>query len=223
MKRIAELDYKTVSSIKGTRTRNKRKCKRKKNARAAKRFCCVSTPELQSAKDHRSAEESGAAAIDPPQASGSVSAQKRSFTRCATPAAPSHVQLKNAQNVWIRAYQRIVKWHSKHQMNYWKLCAQQLKAENARLRRQAAAPATRRYVGPDATSGSEEEYPDKDDPYGDTEDESADDWNAIEANGRTADGRSIDEPEWDEEFLAFMEVSARHRLEHSRLKNESVH
>ncbi|XP_052867908.1 uncharacterized protein LOC128273885 [Anopheles cruzii] len=215
MKRVAEL---TVSSMKVTRNklRNKRKLKRKKNA---KRFCCAPPPELPNAKDDRSVEESGAA-IDPPPASGCVSGQKRSFQRCATPAAPSHVQLKNAQNVWIRAYQRIVKWHSKHQMNYWKLCAQQLRAENARLRRQAA---TRRYEGADATSGSEEEYPDKDDPYGDTEDESADDWNAIEANGRTTDGRSIDEPEWDEEFLAFMEVSARHRLEHSRLKNESVH
>lgn len=37
------------------------------------------------------------------------------------------------------------------------------------------------------------------------------------------DSAAAAEAALDEEFIAFMEVSARHRLERRRLKNESVH
>ncbi|XP_053696390.1 uncharacterized protein LOC128743755 [Sabethes cyaneus] len=108
---------------------------------------------------------------------------------------PSFVRVRHAQNVWIKTYQNVVKWQYQHQLNYWKNCTVRLRAENARLRRRLAVQ--------------------------DSEDEEEE----AQQRQRQAAAAEKDTAEalLDEEFIAFMEVSARHRLERSRLKNESVH
>uniref|UniRef100_A0A182NE54 Gem-associated protein 8 n=1 Tax=Anopheles dirus TaxID=7168 RepID=A0A182NE54_9DIPT len=207
------------SREKSMRSRNKRKCKRKKHSRTIKRFYGIketpqhNTQEYRRDRNHQTVPYGALhlAGTDP----------------------SSELRLKHAQNAWIRTYQRIVKWHSKHQTNYWKQCAQRLKVENDRLKRQMSVRALTYGRGIEAPGGSDsdEDYYDEDDPFGDTEGESSDECDAIEGSGdrlqrqrRTSrDGQQSEEPELDEEFLAFMEVSARHRLEHRRLKNESVH
>ncbi|XP_055547414.1 uncharacterized protein LOC129731438 isoform X2 [Wyeomyia smithii] len=109
-------------------------------------------------------------------------------------AVPSFVRLRHAQNVWIKTYQNVVKWQHQHQLNYWKHCTVRLRAENARLKRRLAVQ--------------------------DSEDEEEE---AQQQQRQAAVERDAAEALLDEEFIAFMEVSARHRLERSRLKNESVH
>uniref|UniRef100_A0A182JT86 Uncharacterized protein n=1 Tax=Anopheles christyi TaxID=43041 RepID=A0A182JT86_9DIPT len=230
MKRMTD-EYKNVTVVKSRdksfRTRNKRKCKRKKNARMIKRFCDVK----ETAVHYSSAEYQ--------HGSRHLTAGLRLAGRdpCA------EIRLKNAQNVWISAYQRVVKWNTKYQTHYWKHCAHQLKAENNRLKRSMLAVRFSANSGSPIrklvdSSESDEDYHNEKDPFGDTEDESADEWNAMEGYGdklqrqRRRTSGDEDQPqederaerdELDEEFLAFMEVSARHRLEHRRQKNESVH
>uniref|UniRef100_A0A087ZI73 Uncharacterized protein n=1 Tax=Anopheles darlingi TaxID=43151 RepID=A0A087ZI73_ANODA len=242
MKRAVEIDnrkpvlYGAKSRDKVIRSRNKRKCKRKKSARnSAKRVCY-----RPSATSCESPGIRIPIVLQPPSitAATHVQVRKRQVpceTNVATAAAIP--QVSRAQTLWARTYNRIVKWHSKHQLNYWKLYAQQLRVENARLRqlKQTTTSLTTRYANeeePTTSSDSETERPyphtNKDDPYGDTDDESANDdchrahtkmHRPVAAVAAEEEG----EPEWDEEFLAFMEVSAQHRLERSRLKNESVH
>uniref|UniRef100_A0A2M4AX79 Uncharacterized protein n=1 Tax=Anopheles triannulatus TaxID=58253 RepID=A0A2M4AX79_9DIPT len=234
MKRLLEIDnrkpvlYGAKSRDKVIRSRNKRKCKRKKSVRnSAKRVCY-----RPSATSCESPGIRVPIVLQPP----SVTATRRPLP-CETSAATTSLpQVSRAQTLWARTYHRIVKWHSKHQLNYWKLYAQQLRVENARLRqlKPATTSLTTRYANeeePTTSSDSEPErlYPhtNKDDPYGDTDDESANDDDCHRAHTKmhrpVAAEEEAGEPEWDEEFLAFMEVSARHRLERSRLKNESVH
>ncbi|XP_052895375.1 uncharacterized protein LOC128302564 [Anopheles moucheti] len=216
MKRVADLDCKNVpvgkSREKLLRSRNKRKCKRKKNARTMRmRLWTLKAPANQCSSEQYQRESIH---HTPP-----------------TVAEPcTEIRLKHAQNVWIRTYQRIVKWHGKHQTNYWKHCAQHLKAENERLKRVMLA--TRPLANSNDAEESDSDH--RDDPFGDTEDESSEELDAIEGSHerlqrqrkRRTSGRDEqrqEREELDEEFLAFMEVSARHRLEHRRLKNESVH
>ncbi|XP_035916512.1 uncharacterized protein LOC118514086 [Anopheles stephensi] len=231
MKRMSEIECKSLPVGKARekllRTRNKRKYKRKKNARTMKRFC--------------SFKEAGIHYATEPYQRNRAHHAPQPYATGAEPC--NEVRLKHAQNVWVRTYQRIVKWHGKHQLNYWKQCAQQLKAENVRLKRVMLTP---RPSANAETMDSDDDYAYADDPYGDTEDEmSADEFDAIEGSQheqlqrqcqRRTSATEREEPslpqeeeeeeqeeELDEEFLAFMEVSARHRLEHRRLKNESVH
>ncbi|XP_035775036.1 uncharacterized protein LOC118457504 isoform X2 [Anopheles albimanus] len=248
MKRVLEIDnrrpvvYGAKSRDKMIRSRNKRKCKRKKSVRnSAKRVC------------YRASATSGESPgiripiiLQPTNVTPATHVQVRKHqppceTSAATAAIPQVVP--RAQALWARTYNRIVKWHSKHQLNYWKLYAQRLRVENARLRqlRQTTTSLTTRYANeeePTTSSDSEAErlyHPtNKDDPYGDTDDESAN-GDGLRAHTKmhrpvaavvaaaATEEEEAGEPEWDEEFLAFMEVSARHRLERSRLKNESVH
>lgn len=51
---------------------------------------------------------------------------------------PSVPAMKNAQNMWTRTYQNIVRWHCQHQSNYWRNRALELQIENARLKRRLA-------------------------------------------------------------------------------------
>ncbi|XP_053665901.1 uncharacterized protein LOC128715044 [Anopheles marshallii] len=220
MKRVAELDCKNVpvgkSREKLLRSRNKRKCKRKKNARTMRmRLWTLKEPANQCSSEQYQRES----IHHPPP----IAAEP-----C------TEIRLKHAQNVWIRTYQRIVKWHGKHQTNYWKHCAQQLKAENDRLKRVMFATRPLTNSNNAVESDSDEDLHHRDDPFGDTEDESSEELDAIEGSHkrlqrqrkRRTSGRDEqrqERDELDEEFLAFMEVSARHRLEHRRLKNESVH
>uniref|UniRef100_A0A182MJ09 Gem-associated protein 8 n=1 Tax=Anopheles culicifacies TaxID=139723 RepID=A0A182MJ09_9DIPT len=221
MKRVAELECRNVavgkSREKLLRSRNKRKCKRKKNSRTIKRLCT-----LKGTANHGSPDQYQRDNINRTQPHRGIRA---------TGAVPcSELRMKHAQNVWISTYQRIVKWHGKHQTNYWKHCAQQLKAENERLKR--AMLTTRSFLTEE--SDSEEELQHSDDPFGDTEDESMEELEAIKGSRKRlqrchkrrtspAYEQREERDTLDEEFLAFMEVSARHRLEHQRLKNESVH
>ncbi|XP_050078508.1 uncharacterized protein LOC126565381 [Anopheles maculipalpis] len=221
MKRVTEIECKSMPIGKARerllRSRNKRKCKRKKNARTFKRFC-----SLKEAGIHYTAGSY--------QRRDQIHRSSQPYSEGGEPGA--EVRLKHAQNVWIRTYQRIVKWHGKHQLNYWRQCAHQLKAENDRLKR---VMLTTRPLQNDHEMDSDEDYPYADDPYGDTEDENADEfeankgsrqrycWQQTSATDNHRAEPPPEEEELDEEFLAFMEVSARHRLEHRRLKNESVH
>uniref|UniRef100_A0A182PZP7 Uncharacterized protein n=1 Tax=Anopheles farauti TaxID=69004 RepID=A0A182PZP7_9DIPT len=222
MKKSTEMELKNLASSKlrekSMRSRNKRKCKRKKNARTIKRYCGI-----KDAPHH-----------DTQEYCGERKHQTRPYRAVHLAGADlrTELRLKHAQNVWIRTYQRIVKWHGKHQTNYWKQCAQQLKVENDRLKRQMYIRPVTRNVDPTEVPGggsdSDEDYYDEDDPFDDTEDESEDKRDANEGSDhrlqrRTSRSAPGEEPELDEQFLAFMEVSARHRLEHRRLKNESVH
>ncbi|XP_062553147.1 uncharacterized protein LOC134218243 [Armigeres subalbatus] len=113
---------------------------------------------------------------------------------------PSYPQIKNAQNMWIKTYQNIVKWQFQHQMNYWKQHALLLREENGRLKRRLQV------------QDSEDE---EDEAHAYAE---ATTWELQQQEEPAADDDAL-----DEEFIAFMEVSARHRLERRRLKNESVH
>uniref|UniRef100_A0A182W9R2 Gem-associated protein 8 n=1 Tax=Anopheles minimus TaxID=112268 RepID=A0A182W9R2_9DIPT len=227
MKRVAELECKNVavgkSREKLLRSRNKRKCKRKKNSRTIKRLCPMKEPTANQCSSEQY------------QRDNIRRLQPHRGIRAAAGAVPcGELRLKHAQNVWIRTYQRIVKWHGKHQTNYWKHCAQQLKAENDRLKRAMCATRPLTNGNHAVESDSEEELQHSDDPFGDTEDESAEELEAIKGSRERPERRhkrrtSLEEQqreernELDEEFLAFMEISARHRLEHQRLKNESVH
>nr|XP_040238280.2 uncharacterized protein LOC120959158 isoform X1 [Anopheles coluzzii] len=219
MKRVLDVEYKNVpvgkSRDKTIRSRNKRKCKRKKNARTIKRFWQAKEGTVH---HHSTAQHH----YDPRHPAAALMRRLPATNPC------SDIRLKHAQNMWIRAYHRVVKWHTKHQTNYWKQCAQQLRAENDRLKRSvlAAGGSTAREAAD--SSDSEQDYQAEDDPFGDTEDESTD---ATEGCGdrhqrsqrQQTTGEEEERDELDEEFLAFMEVSARHRLEHRRQKNESVH
>uniref|UniRef100_A0A182PME2 Uncharacterized protein n=1 Tax=Anopheles epiroticus TaxID=199890 RepID=A0A182PME2_9DIPT len=222
MKRVSDVEYKSVHVGKSLRSRNKRKCKRKKNARFFKRFAKEAFTPHNSAQYHHVPRHQPA------------SMRPVGWDPCA------EIRFKHAQNVWVRAYHRVVKWHTKHQTNYWKQCARQLRAENDRLKwsvlraRSSAIGGcpVRREQNTDSTD-SDEDYHDEDDPFGDTEDESTDEWNGSDDRLQQRQQRRTCEDddqgdkeagdELDEEFLAFMEVSARHRLEHRRQKNESVH
>uniref|UniRef100_A0A2M4BXW7 Uncharacterized protein n=1 Tax=Anopheles marajoara TaxID=58244 RepID=A0A2M4BXW7_9DIPT len=246
MKRATEIDnrkpvvYGAKSRDKVIRSRNKRKCKRKKSVRnSAIRFCY-----RPSATSCESPGIRIPIVLQPPSVTAATHVQVRKrqlpgeTTGAATTAVP---QVSRAQALWARTYNRIVKWHGKHQLNYWKLYAQQLRVENVRLRRlkQTTTSLTTRYANEEEPSGTSSDSEaerlyrptNKDDPYGDTDDESANDdchraytkmHRPVAAVAAAAE-EEAGEPEWDEEFLAFMEVSARHRLERSRLKNESVH
>uniref|UniRef100_A0A7M4Y786 Uncharacterized protein n=1 Tax=Anopheles funestus TaxID=62324 RepID=A0A7M4Y786_ANOFN len=224
MKRVAELECKSVtigkSREKLLRSRNKRKCKRKKNSRTIKRLCTL--------------KEQGNSYSSERNERDNVHQTQPYMGIHPTGTEPStEIRLKHAQNVWIRTYQRIVKWHGKHQTNYWKHCAQQLKAENDRLKRVMFATRPLTTSNDVEESESEDDLHYRDDPFGDTDDESSEELDAIEGSreqlqrARKRRTSRCDEreerDELDEEFLAFMEVSARHRLEHRRLKNESVH
>uniref|UniRef100_A0A182S7V8 Uncharacterized protein n=1 Tax=Anopheles maculatus TaxID=74869 RepID=A0A182S7V8_9DIPT len=164
MKRVLEIECKNMPVGKARekllRSRNKRKCKKKKNARTIKRFGA-----LKEAGIHYTTES---------YQRDRIHQTPQPYTARSEPC--TEVRMKHAQNVWIRTYQRIVKWHGKHQLNYWKQCAQQLKAENDRLKR---VMLTKRPLANGANVrelDSDEDYPYADDPYGDTEDESADEF-----------------------------------------------
>ncbi|XP_050100177.1 uncharacterized protein LOC126580896 [Anopheles aquasalis] len=247
MKRAVEIDnrrpvvFGARSRDKVIRSRNKRKCKRKKSVRnSAKRVCYRPSATSCESPGIRSPIVLQPSSVTP---ATPVQVHKRQLL-CETSAATAAIpQVSRAQTLWARTYNRIVKWHGKHQLNYWKLYAQQLRAENARLRRlsQTTTLLTTRYANEEepTTSGdsgaerlNHRPTTNKDDPYGDTDDESANDdchrahtkmQRPVAAVAAVAAEEEAGEPEWDEEFLAFMEVSARHRLERSRLKNESVH
>ncbi|XP_061511088.1 uncharacterized protein LOC3291613 isoform X2 [Anopheles gambiae] len=217
MKRVLDVEYKNVpvgkSRDKTIRSRNKRKCKRKKNARTIKRFWQAKEGTVH---HHSTAQHH----YDPRHPAAAMMRRLPATNPC------SDIRLKHAQNMWIRAYHRVVKWHTKHQTNYWKQCAQQLRAENDRLKRSVLAAGGSSAREAADSSDSEQDYLAEDDPFGDTEDESTDE-GCGERHQRSRHERTTGEEEerdeLDEEFLAFMEVSARHRLEHRRQKNESVH
>ncbi|XP_058817429.1 uncharacterized protein LOC131680738 [Topomyia yanbarensis] len=184
MKKTAEMEKSKQAKDKTIRNRNKRKCKRKKGAKQLKTNFDQSFPRERTSVPKPSPPSTGSAML---------------FN---TP--PSFVQLKNAQNVWIKTYQNAVRWQYQHQLNYWKHCTLRLREENARLRRRLAV------------QDSEEE---------EEEAEARAQQQQQRRHGTTAvkGEESADEALLDEEFIAFMEVSARHRLERRRLKNESVH
>ncbi|EAL39704.2 AGAP007910-PA [Anopheles gambiae str. PEST] len=194
MKRVLDVEYKNVpvgkSRDKTIRSRNKRKCKRKKNARTIKRFWQAKEGTVH---HHSTAQHH----YDPRHPAAAMMRRLPATNPC------SDIRLKHAQNMWIRAYHRVVKWHTKHQTNYWKQCAQQLRAENDRLKRSvlAAGGSTAREAA-DTTEGCGERH---------------------QRSRQRTTAEEEERDELDEEFLAFMEVSARHRLEHRRQKNESVH
>ncbi|EAT40401.1 AAEL007849-PA [Aedes aegypti] len=137
-----------------------------------------------------------------PESDGFVHHRRRRVEARPVGVGPSCPQIKHAQNVWMKTYQNIVKWQYQHQLNYWKQHALLLREENVRLRRRLTVH--------------------------DSEDEADEALAYAEAatwelqNGQEAVVAEDDEA-LDEEFIAFMEVSARHRLERRRLKNESVH
>ncbi|KAL1402157.1 hypothetical protein pipiens_006203 [Culex pipiens pipiens] len=104
---------------KAARNKNRRKYKRKKNAKQAKRAI---EKGLQSGEECFVGQNRAA----------SVPTNKPNFNHRTV---PHHPRMKNAQNIWIKTYQNIIKWHSQHQMNYWKQHALKLRVENARLKR----------------------------------------------------------------------------------------
>nr|XP_019561420.2 uncharacterized protein LOC109429883 [Aedes albopictus] len=198
MKKSTDPDCKAKSTKdKSLRSRNKRKYKRKKNAKH----------HTKRAFEHSLREEKPKPV---PDCYGHHQRRRRQpETRHATAAGPSFPQIKHAQNVWIKTYQNIVKWQFQHQMNYWKQHTMLLREENARLRRRMAV------------EHSEDE---EDEAHAYAE---AATWELHQQVQGAADddddSAAAADAALDEEFIAFMEVSARHRLERRRLKNESVH
>ncbi|XP_058452917.1 uncharacterized protein LOC131431306 [Malaya genurostris] len=180
MKRTAELEKAKPGKDKNIRNRNKRKFKRKKGTKQLKiNFDQSFTQNRDSA----------------PKPTPTLTARAKLFNT-----APSFVQLKNAQNLWIKTYQNAIKWQYQHQLNYWKHCTLTLREENARLKRRLAV------------QDSEDE-----------EEETEAYTHHQRRHQETATAKEdADDALLDEEFIAFMEVSARHRLERRRLKNESV-
>ncbi|XP_039446948.1 uncharacterized protein LOC120426272 isoform X1 [Culex pipiens pallens] len=166
---------------KAARNKNRRKYKRKKNAKQAKRAI---EKGLQSGEECFVGQNRAA----------SVPNNNPNFNHRTV---PHHPRMKNAQNIWIKTYQNIIKWHSQHQMNYWKQHALKLRVENARLKRRLTVQ--------------------------DSEDEDDAEAEVREAQQSQQQDEDQEDEALDEEFIAFMEVSARHRLERRRLKNESVH
>ncbi|XP_055639387.1 uncharacterized protein LOC129777245 [Toxorhynchites rutilus septentrionalis] len=127
----------------------------------------------------------------------------RPAASCPIPSVPA---MKNAHNLWTRTYQNIVRWHCQHQSNYWRNRAFELRAENARLRRRLAVQDSEDEDAEAAIHERQQQQPERQE--------------AVSV--APADDADADEA-LDEEFIAFMEVSARHRQERRRLKNESVH
>lgn len=171
--------------------KNKRKNKRKRNAKHGKRTFEKSSLVAEGLRSPR------LPPLPPPS---------RTNVHSTVPSLP---QMKNSQNVWIKAYQNIVKWQYQHQLNYWKQCALQLREENARLRRRLAVQDSEDEDEElAAATGREQQQRQLADDHG----------SAVDDDGEQGEDEAL-----DEEFIAFMEVSARHRLERRRLKNESVH
>ncbi|XP_053675851.1 uncharacterized protein LOC128726088 [Anopheles nili] len=194
------------------RSRNKRKSKRKKNSRISKRMWSIrdSTPISQGHNYPKS----------------NYLSPTFTWPRLTDSGACAEFRMGYAQNIWIRTYRHILQWHCKHQRNYWSQYAQQLKAENQHLKRQIFCPTFTYGCGSNDYHETNLEHHGKCDPFGDTDEENENEMHAV---NRDYNQRQLSfgaerciEPDFDEEFLAFMEVSARHRLEHRRLKNMSA-
>uniref|UniRef100_A0AAG5DDI3 Uncharacterized protein n=1 Tax=Anopheles atroparvus TaxID=41427 RepID=A0AAG5DDI3_ANOAO len=224
MNQEAEHEHKHISVKKNrdkvTRRRNKRRCKRKKPTRAHKRFCNVK----ESFHD-RKIYKGNICGFAPRIHTIPVVAPVRiPLFRSIR----NDSRIKFAQNVWIRTYQKIVKWQSYHQMNYWQLCALRFKAQNDCLSSQQPANGYGNHCFINHYLIKNGEI----DPYGDTDNEDADDSTMVGGSSFEKDnqpmkkqrqaGQTKDSYNLDEEFLSFLEVSARHRFEHQKLKNELI-
>lgn len=122
MKKSIDQDKGKSHKEKTFRSKNKRKYKRKKS----------SVKQTKRTFEHSLRQEKS---YDAAAAGKTPSAVPVSY-----PPRPRSIfpQVKNAQNVWIKTYQNIVKWQVQHQVNYWKQHALQLRGENAHLRRRLA-------------------------------------------------------------------------------------
>ncbi|XP_058123646.1 uncharacterized protein LOC131282842 [Anopheles ziemanni] len=206
MKQEPVPEYSSVPIMRGRekliRPRNKRKCKRRKITRAHKRFC-----SLNAHKDFATTSKQS-------------SQDRQSRFKLQNVADFGH---KYAQNVWIKTYERIVRWQNIHQINYWKLTAQRLKAENNRLQQQLLCKKVTPEYEKHTVRSTRFHLNNHNDPYGDTENEDSDDSVEVRRSciGKTASTGNTN-TEFDEDFLAFMEVSARHRFEYRKLKNQCI-
>lgn len=104
----------------------------------------------------------------------------------------------NLEQKWQKNYETNVRWHLEHRYSYLKNLANNLKKENEKLKRQIRV------------KNNENNIAEKDN----LDEEDADDDN----DSATDDERKKDS---DSEFVDFLEITARHRIENQMKKNQA--